>query len=161
MSAKELRRVPLIRQVRENRITQRESGMMLRLTYRQIRRLLGRVKEEDDQGLVHRGQGKPSNRRIAEPIKVKALQLHHVQYGDFGPTVAAEKLAGTAPQSRFGRALQELGVELIVAHLLQAKGRVWWLFQTVRDRLIKAMRLAGISTLGGRESLLGRLPAAP
>ena len=40
MSAKELRRVHVMRQVREKRITQREAGAMLQLTDRQIRRLV-------------------------------------------------------------------------------------------------------------------------
>lgn len=93
MSAKGLRRVHVIRQVLEKRITQREAGTMLRLTDRQIRRLLGRVKEEGDQGLVHRGRGKPSNRRIAAPVKAKMLRVYETRYGDFGPTLAAEKLA--------------------------------------------------------------------
>jgi transposase len=93
MSGKELRRVHVIRQVMEKTLTQVEAGTLLGLTDRQIRRLLGRVKTEGDQGLVHRGRGKPSNRRISEKRKAKALQLYEQQYGDFGPTLAAEKLA--------------------------------------------------------------------
>lgn len=93
MSAKELRRVHVLRQLREKRITQREAGAMLRLTDRQIRRLLGRVKAAGDQGLVHRGRGKPSNRRIPEKRKKKVLALYEERYGDFGPTLAVEKLA--------------------------------------------------------------------
>ncbi len=93
MSAKELRRVHVLRHLREKRITQKEAGAMLRLTDRQIRRLLGRVTAEGDQGLVHRGRGKPSNRRIPEKRKTKVLALYEKQYGDFGPTLAVEKLA--------------------------------------------------------------------
>lgn len=285
MSAKELRRIHVIRQVRDKRITQQEAGTMLRLTERQIRRLLGRVKEEGDQGLVHRGRGKPSNRRIAEPVKAKMLRLYETRYGDFGPTLAAEKLterhrlevsdetlrrwlrergidhfarrkrphrawrarkahvgelvqldgshhdwlegrgpwgvlmayiddassrvfarfyeyegtipamdsfqryirhqgiplaiyadkhttyqspaeptvaeqlAGEAPQSQFGRALDELGVELIAAHSPQAKGRVERLFKTFQDRLVKELRLARIGTFEAANRFLeGYLP---
>lgn len=93
MSGKELRRVHVIHQVREKRITQREAGTLLRLTDRQIRRLLGRVQEEGDQGLRHRGRGKPSNRRIPEKKKAKVLKLYEERYGDVGPTLAVEKLA--------------------------------------------------------------------
>lgn len=56
MSGKELRRGHVIRQVLEKRITQGEAGTMVRLTDRQIRRLLRRVKEAGNQGLVHRGR---------------------------------------------------------------------------------------------------------
>lgn len=92
ISTQELRRVHVLRQVREKRITQRKAGTLLRLTDRQIRRLLGRVQEEGDRGLVHRGLGKPSNRRIPEQRKAKVLKLYEERYGDFGPTLAAEKL---------------------------------------------------------------------
>lgn len=48
--------------------------------------------------------------------------------------------------SQFGRALAELGVELIPAHSPQAKGRVERSFRTFQDCLVKEMRLAGIKT---------------
>lgn len=48
--------------------------------------------------------------------------------------------------TQFQRAMQDLGIDLITAHSPQAKGRVERLFQTLQDRLIKEMRLAGINT---------------
>ncbi|MCS6302500.1 MAG: helix-turn-helix domain containing protein [Nitrospira sp.] len=93
MSVKELRRVHVIRQVVEKRLTQKEAGTVLGLTDRQIRRLKRRVEQEGDQGLVHRGRGRPSNRRIPEGRKMKILRLYETRYEDFGPTLAAEKLA--------------------------------------------------------------------
>jgi hypothetical protein len=93
MSVKELKRVHVIRQVMEKAMTQVKAGTVLGLTVRHIRRLVQRVRREGDLGLVHRGRGQPSNRRMAEPIKAKILRLYAQRYGDFGPTVAAEKLA--------------------------------------------------------------------
>ncbi|MDF0673587.1 MAG: hypothetical protein P0120_04495 [Nitrospira sp.] len=52
MSGKELRRVHVIRQVVEKRSTQREAGTLMGLMDRQIRRLMRRVKQEGDQGLL-------------------------------------------------------------------------------------------------------------
>ncbi len=49
--------------------------------------------------------------------------------------------------TQFERALLQLGIESICAHSPQAKGRVERLFQTLQDRMIKAMRLACISTM--------------
>lgn len=273
MSVKELRRVSVIRQTMEKKLTQVKAGTLLGLTPRHIRRLIARVAQAGDHGLAHRGRGKPSNRRLPEKLKTKALTLCEQRYGDFGPTLAAEQLAehhgitlsdetlrgwllakgvthfqrrtrphrawrerrphvgelvqldgshhdwfegrgprcvlmayiddassrvyarfyayegtipamdsftryvrrygiplavyadkhttyqslaeptveeqlaGTKPQSQFGRALSELGVELIAAHSPQAKGRVERLFKTVQDRLVKELRLAGIATL--------------
>lgn len=58
-----------------------------------------------------------------------------------------EELTGLAPRTQIGRALDELGIELILAHSPQAKGRVERLFGTLQDRLVKAMRLEGVSCL--------------
>jgi hypothetical protein len=49
--------------------------------------------------------------------------------------------------TQFERALLQLDIEPICANSPQAKGRVEQLFQTLQDRMIKAMRLAGISTM--------------
>jgi len=285
MSGKELRRVHVIRQTMEKQLTQVKAGTLLGLTPRHIRRLLARVAQAGDQGLAHRGRGTASNRRFPEPVKAKVLRLYAQRYGDFGPTLAAEKLAehhgimisaetvrgwlrdagvdhfarrmrphrswrerkahvgellqldgshhdwfegrgprcvlmayiddassrvfarfyayegtipamdsftryvtrhgiplaiyadkhttyqspapptleeqlaGMKPTSQFGRALGELGVELIPAHSPQAKGRVERLFKTVQDRLVKELRLAGIATLEEANRFLeGYLP---
>src|SRR6266702_4074770 len=58
-----------------------------------------------------------------------------------------EQLRGEVARSQFGRALCELGIEWIAAHSPQAKGRIERLFETLQDRLVKEMRLAGIDTL--------------
>jgi len=273
MSVKELRRVHVIRQTMEQKLTQVKAGTLLGLTTRHIRRLIERVEQAGDQGLAHRGRGTPSNRRIPDKRKAMALQLYETRYADFGPTLATEKLAehhgitlsdetlrrwlrergiahftrrkrphrawrernphvgellqldgshhdwfegrgprcvlmayiddassrvfarvyeyegtipamdsfqryvtrygiplavyadkhttyqspaqptveeqlaGAKPTSQFGRALGELGVELIPAHSPQAKGRIERLFHTFQDRVIKEMRLAGMATI--------------
>ena len=50
-------------------------------------------------------------------------------------------------ETQFGRAMRELGIELICANTPQAKGRVERMNSTLQDRLIKEMRLRGISTI--------------
>jgi hypothetical protein len=60
---------------------------------------------------------------------------------------AREILTGREPVTQVGRALQELTVELIVAHSPQAKGRVERVHGTQQDRLVKLLRLEGIGTL--------------
>ena len=57
-----------------------------------------------------------------------------------------EELKDLMPQSQFGRAIEQLRIDLIFAHSPQAKGRVERLFETLQDRLVKEMRLGGIST---------------
>ena len=56
-----------------------------------------------------------------------------------------EQLAGKAPQTQFGRAMEQLGVELILAHSPQAKGRVERQNGLLQDRLVKALRLEEIN----------------
>ena len=56
MRVKELRRVSVIRQTREQQLTQVQAGTVLRLT--------------------HRGRGTPSNRRIPAKVKATALRLY-------------------------------------------------------------------------------------
>lgn len=57
-----------------------------------------------------------------------------------------EELKDFQPQSQFGRAMEQLRIELICANSPQAKGRVERLFETLQDRLVKELRLEGIST---------------
>ena len=49
--------------------------------------------------------------------------------------------------TQFRRAMKELGTNLICANSPQAKGRIERLFETLQDRLVKEMRLAGINTI--------------
>jgi transposase len=58
-----------------------------------------------------------------------------------------EELADEPAKTQFGRAMAQLGVELICAHSPQAKGRVERRNGVFQDRLVKALRLAGISEL--------------
>ena len=48
-------------------------------------------------------------------------------------------------RSQFERVCQELGIEVIHAHSAEAKGRVERVFKTLQDRLVKELRLRGIS----------------
>ncbi len=50
-------------------------------------------------------------------------------------------------KTQFQRAMASLEIETIFANSPQAKGRVERLFETLQDRLIKEMRLAGIATV--------------
>lgn len=51
------------------------------------------------------------------------------------------------PPTQVERALKELGIIWIAAHSAQAKGRVERSFETAQDRLVKDLRMAGVTTL--------------
>lgn len=65
-----------------------------------------------------------------------------------------EELRDAMPLSQFTRAMGELGVEMIFANSPQAKGRVERGFRTHQDRLVKEMRLAGISDMAAANKFL-------
>lgn len=56
--------------------------------------------------------------------------------------------------TQFERAAKEAGVEIVHAHSPQGKGRVERAFGTLQDRLVKEMRLAGISTVESANAFL-------
>ena len=274
---KELKRLYVIHKVIEKLLTEKEASVLISLSERQIRRIVKRIREEGDGGIIHRSRGKPSNRELPSTLKERIIHLYKTTYTGFGPTLFSEKLTevegitvsdetvrnwlihegewkkhrkqkarhqwrerkgrygemvqldgshhdwfegrgpkcvfmgyiddatgrvygrfyeyeGTIPAmdsfkryikkygipmsvyldkhttykspakdeeslSEFGRALTELGVEIIHANSPQAKGRVERLFNTLQDRLVKEMRLKGVSTIEeGNKFLVRYLP---
>lgn len=64
------------------------------------------------------------------------------------------KEANPDAETQFSRAARELGIECIHAHSPQAKGRVERANQTLQDRLVKEMRLAGINDMDSANAWL-------
>jgi hypothetical protein len=280
LSQRERDWLKVLHEVEQKHLTQVAAAQRLKRTDRQVRRMLIRMREHGDGGIVHRLRGRPSNRKLAAAWEQKILARVGQRYADFGPTLAAEQLAqegllvsretlrkwmiqaalwiprrrrlkkihvwrerrasfgelvmqdsspfrwleergpacqliallddatsriwarftehdtteenlrtlqgwlrrygrpeahytdknsifrttraaaiseqlqGEAARSQFGRALQELGIEAIAAQSPQAKGRIERLFQTLQDRLVKEMRLAGIDSLAAANHFL-------
>jgi hypothetical protein len=273
MSRKERERVKLFERVKQGQLNLKQVSDISGLSYRQCRRIFARYAKDGDQGLVHLGRGQPSNRGYQATLKQSVLDLYQKTYPDFGPTLAAEKLAESGHQvnhetlrrwliaaglwqkkrkrarhrswrerrahfgelvqidgshhewfekraprcclmnmvddatsrtlshfsdeetifsamellwrwiglygipaalytdrknvyvpqemvrvraaeegkevlTQFGRACQKLGIKIITAHSPQAKGRVERSHGTYQDRVVKELRLAGISTIG-------------
>lgn len=92
MSLRELKRLKVIEEVIERRITQKRAALMVGLSERQVRRLVGAVREEGGIGIVHKARGRPSNRKVSEKVKARVLKLYEKKYYGFGPTLASEKL---------------------------------------------------------------------
>jgi transposase len=75
-----------------------DAGRLMRVSYRQAKRLWKRYREEGAAGLQHRSAGRVSNRAHDAGMRRKVLQLVREKYGGavgerFGPTLAAEHLA--------------------------------------------------------------------
>jgi hypothetical protein len=75
----------------------------------------------------------------------KPLSFYSDKAGVF--RVNSPNATGGLGHTQFGRALFELNIESICAETSQAKGRVERANLTLQDRLVKEMRLAGISTM--------------
>ncbi len=56
--------------------------------------------------------------------------------------------------TQFGRALNELNIEILCANSSQAKGRVERANRTLQDRLVKELRLAGVSNMEAGNAFL-------
>src|SRR6266478_406292 len=279
MSQKERKRLVVLEQVKAEQLTLVGAAEVMEVSYRQAKRIWQRYRKVGDEGLVHRSRGRPSGRRKPEAERAKVLGRYAQRYGDFGPTLAAEKLqeegfkidhetlrrwllaagkwkvgrprqqhrqwrerkecfgqmvqldgshhnwfegraekavlmvmiddatsrtyaqffeeettracfdmieqwgrkdglpqslyvdrdsiyrcervatvaeqlAGEEPRTQFGRAMEQLGVKLILANSPQAKGRVERRNAVFQDRLVKELRLAGISDMAGANEYL-------
>lgn len=75
----------------------------------------------------------------------RPFALYSDRHGIF--RVNAKDVAGGDGRTEFGRVAERLGIELICATTPQAKGRVERANQTLQDRLVKEMRLEGISSM--------------
>src|ERR1019366_8292757 len=258
MSGKERKRMVVLAEVKQGKLSVAAAGRVLGVCYRQAKRIWRRFKNKGDAGLLHRSRGQPGPRRKTAVLRSQVLARYRERYPDFGPTLAAEKLhqegltvdhetlrrrlvqldgshhdwfegrrdkavlmvmvddathrtgarfseeettraaydvfdgwvrknglpgslyvdrdsiyrcervatvaeqiAGQEPRTQFGRAMEQLGVEVILAHSPQAKGRVERRNGLLQDRLVKELRLAGISDLAAANEFLEQkfLPA--
>jgi len=92
MSQRERSRLVMLSRAKDRNMTIREASEVLRISYRQGRRICKRDLEEGDKGLIHRSRGQPSNRGKPPEVREAVLRLYGEHYWDFGPTLASEKL---------------------------------------------------------------------
>jgi transposase len=92
MSTKELNRLEILQKLEEKRMRQKEAARILGVSVRHVKRLLKSYRRDGAQGLVSKRRGRPSNNRLSEETRQKALGLLKSKYTGFGPTLACEKL---------------------------------------------------------------------
>lgn len=92
MSQKEIKRLQIIQKVLEKEINQQEAAAILRISDRQVRRVVKRVREEGSGGITHKMRGREGNRRIDEKKKNRVIGIYRKVYNGFGPRLASEKL---------------------------------------------------------------------
>ena len=92
MSKRELNRIEVLARLSEGRIDAASAAQLMRVSERQVFRLLKKFRDGGAASIAHRHRGRRSNHRLSDALKDQVLALIREHYADFGPTLAAEKL---------------------------------------------------------------------
>jgi Winged helix-turn helix len=97
MSKNELGRVEVLARVKSKQLRVVDAALLLRVSYRQAKRLWKLYREEGAAGLKHRSAGRPSHRAYQAKFRRKVLRLVREKYSGavgerFGPTLTTEHL---------------------------------------------------------------------
>ena len=94
MTQKDRDRLVVLKKVTAGLITQKQASLEIKLSERQVRRMIRKVRANGDKAVIHGSSGRTGNRKIADTVKQAALTtLSQEVYQGFGPTLAAEYLA--------------------------------------------------------------------
>jgi hypothetical protein len=93
MSKQEFSRLDVLLRVQSGRLRVGDACVLIGLQRRQVFRLLRGLKQDGATSLLSKHRGKPSNHRLPAEVRMLALTIVRERYADFGPTLAAEKLA--------------------------------------------------------------------
>jgi transposase len=92
MSRKEVPRAGLIKAALAGRISTAQGATGLRVSVRQFQRLKDRFRAEGAPGLLHKGRGQPSARRLPPEIQERIGELLRTTYAGFNDCHFCEKL---------------------------------------------------------------------
>src|ERR1700731_2716473 len=93
MSKQEFSRLDVLLRVQSGRLRVSDACVLIDLQRRQVFRLLRGLKQDGATSLLSKRRGRPSNHRLPAEVRALALSIVRDRYADFGPTLAAEKLA--------------------------------------------------------------------
>jgi len=93
MSRTEIDRMSVLQDLAASRIKVTEAARLMGLGRRQVFRLSKAFARHGPGALVSRRRGRPSNRSYPSGWRTEVLGIVRERYADFGPTLAAEKLA--------------------------------------------------------------------
>jgi len=93
MSDAELSKLEVVRDlVDHRRLSVSAAAVLLGLSHRQVWHLLKSLRAFGVDGLISKKRGRPSNRKTPADVHSAVMAIVKERYGDFGPTLAAEKL---------------------------------------------------------------------
>jgi len=93
MSKPEFSRLDVLLRVQSGRLRVSDACVLIGLQRRQVFRLLRGLKQDGATSLLSKRRGRPSNHRLPAAVRTLALSIVRERYSDFGPSLAAEKLA--------------------------------------------------------------------
>jgi len=92
MSKKEIERLGIVEKIIERRMKRVEGARLLKVSPKQMGRIVKKYQAEGASGLVSKKRGRSSNRGYSASFKKEVMLLIKSHYSDFGPTFASEKL---------------------------------------------------------------------
>jgi transposase len=93
LSKRELQRGGVLARVKAGELRVKDAAELMRVSYRQAKRLWKRYRAGGTASLKHGSAGRLSNRRFPEKQRNKILRKVKEKYAGFGPTLASEHLA--------------------------------------------------------------------
>ena len=93
LSQREVQRMQVLEQVMRGALLLKTATAMLKICYRQAKRLLARYRREGPKGLAHRRRGQPARNALGPELRERVLKLHEDSYSQFNDTHFVEMLA--------------------------------------------------------------------
>ena len=92
MSSREIDQVSIMKKIQSDGLTIKKAADLLGFSVRHMSRKYRLFRTNGVEGIIHKGRGRPSNRRLPEKQVEKILNLLRTNYQGYGPTLAAEEM---------------------------------------------------------------------
>ncbi len=92
LNMKDIKRLYVVQQVDERKMTAKEAAESLSMSMRQVRRLVAKYRARGAAGLVHGNRGQTANNRLEETVRVKIQELAQETYADYNDSHFTEEL---------------------------------------------------------------------
>jgi transposase len=89
----EIKRLYVVQQTIEGKMTGKQAAERLGLSLRQVRRLVAKYREKGAAGLAHGNRGRPAHNRVKDVVRVKIQALAEQAYQDYNDSHFTEELA--------------------------------------------------------------------
>jgi transposase len=93
MGQRQLQRWHVMKMVEVGKITLKEGSEKIGVSYRQAKRIGRAIRDRGMKALVHGNRGRPSHRRLPEPLRQRVLELARELYKEFNDTHLTEVLS--------------------------------------------------------------------